>query len=126
MQLKDGICLFDKSQVFGWEEFIDEVYGEKLELLESYLDLNPEKGKNFIYNLLELIRKSDEKINIARFAYTLARIEPQADAELKVKEIYQEFRTKIYEWYKNDNGKDRQQLITAIYIYVYLTRKDER
>ena len=124
--VKDGICLFDKSQVFGWEEFIDEVYGEKLELLERYLNLNPEKGKNFIYNLLELIRKSDEKINIARFAYTLARIEPQADAELKVKEIYQEFRIKIYEWYKNDNGKDRQQLITAIYIYVYLTRKDER
>lgn len=124
--VKNGICLFDASQVFGWDEFIDEVCGEKLELLERYLNLNPEKGKNFIYNLLELIRNSDDKINIARFAYTLARIEPDEKAEQKVKDVYAEFRTKIYEWYKNDNGKDRQQLITAIYIYVYLTRKDER
>ena len=36
----------------------------------------PEKGKAFLYRILELIRgMEDDKINLARLAYTLARLE---------------------------------------------------
>lgn len=123
--VKNGICLFEEDKVFGWEEFINEVCKEKLDLIKRYLNINPDKGKNFIYNMLDLIRNEDDNINIARFAYTIARIEPEEKADDKVKEMYQEFRTKMYTWYKNENKKDKKQLITAIYLYVYLTRKED-
>lgn len=123
--VKNGICLFEEDKVFGWEEFVNEVCKEKLDLIERYLRLNSEKGKNFIYNMLDLIRNEDDKINIARFAYAIARIEPNSDAKDEVKEMYQEFRTKMYTWYKNENKKDKKQLITAIYLYVYLNREEE-
>ena len=75
----------------------------------------------FLYRLLELIRHREEKINLARFAYVLTRLEPE-----KNKEEYQIFSRKMYQWACDDEGsQDSQQLITAIYIYVYLHREED-
>ena len=43
---------------------------------------------NFLYNLLELIRNQDEKINFARVVYILSRLEPdKKDQALEKKNI---------------------------------------
>ena len=79
------------------------------------------RGKAFLYHLLEYIRNSDEKINIARFAYTLARLEPETEADTETKERYRKFAQNMYHWIQNK--KDRKSLITAIYLYVYSVRE---
>lgn len=39
------------------------------------------------------------------------------------KNAYQKFSEKMYLW--SQNPKDRKELLTAIYLYVYLNRKEE-
>ena len=50
-------------------------------------------------------------------------MEPKEDSDVEVRTAYRQFAKKMYEWSRNP--QDRRQLITAIYIYVYLNRKDD-
>ena len=77
-----------------------------------------------MYKMMNYIRHSDEKINLARFAYLLGRIEPAMDADEQRKLLYRRFAMKMYKWI-SDGGRDKEQLLTAIYIYVYLNRERE-
>ena len=75
---------------------------EKLDLINRYFAINHlEKGNSMLYKLLEYIRSlEDNKINLARYAYLLARLKPmQGDDEGKEK-IYQEFSQNMYRWMK--------------------------
>ncbi|MBR3623074.1 MAG: hypothetical protein IKN43_06985, partial [Selenomonadaceae bacterium] len=83
---------------------------------------NNERGKNFLYNLLELLRGKSERINFARYVYLLSRLEPDKSSGKKEKERYLEFANKMMLWHEND--EDVRQLKTAILLYVYLTRKE--
>ena len=67
------------------------------------------------------MRNMDEKINLARFAYVLARLEPVGEDKIDQREAYREFSRQMYYWIQGDS--DRKQLITAIYIYAYLHRE---
>jgi CRISPR-associated protein Csm1 len=125
---KNAISLFDARYTFHWDEFIDIIIQEKFELIKEYLEnFGKERGKAFLYRILSLIRATwdDEngKINIARFAYQLARIEPDKDATDEQRKIYNEFSKSMYQWIKNK--KDAKQLELAIYLYVYLLREKE-
>jgi len=91
--------------------------------LADFFDNNDNRGKAFLYHLLEYIRNSAEKINIARFAYTLARLEPDQRASQEEKQQYRSFAKKMYQWIGRE--EDRKQLITAIYIYVYSIRDEQ-
>ena len=123
---KNAITLFEAadSQRYDWQVFAEKVMGEKLQLLEQFFRTQQHtengRGKAFLYRLLQLLRSADEKINLARFAYTLARMEPKQNSPDY--SVYVNFSKAMYEWYLSEN--DRKQLITAIYIYVYLTRLD--
>lgn len=78
----------------------------------------------FLYRLLELIRAREDKINLARFAYMLSRLEPkESKVTIEIKDNYKRFEKTMYRWACNKT--DAQQLITAIYIYVYLHRKED-
>lgn len=119
---KNAISLFDESNTYSWNDFVQDVWKEKYQELAEFFDAqDQERGKAFLYHLLEYIRNSDEKINIARFAYTLARMEPDKDADTETKERYRMFSKKMYCWIQNE--KDRKSLITAIYLYVYSVRE---
>ncbi|MDR1834742.1 MAG: type III-A CRISPR-associated protein Cas10/Csm1 [Fusobacteriaceae bacterium] len=129
--LKNAVTLFDEKFTFSWDDFTENVLGEKLKLIQTFFD-DPKnaRGKNFIYNLLEYIRNADEKINIARYAYLLARMEPdqarfkgQDEAYKKQKAKYDEFKKKMYAWMKA--AEDRKRVILALYLYVYMTREKE-
>lgn len=117
---KNALTLFttDEKHIYKWNVFKEKVIEEKLKLLKAFFDKDEqnERGKAFLYKLLELIRASDkDRINIARFAYMLARLEPKKESSL-----YKEFSKKMYEWILRDD--DKKQLVTAIYIYIYLER----
>lgn len=117
---KNALSLFDPRQkhTYSWEVFDREIMGNKLRTLEKFFDEFEERGNSFLYNLVELLR-AEEEINLARYAYQLARLEPKhSDPRWR---NYREFADKMYAWAWNK--KDREELITAIYIYVYLNRE---
>lgn len=120
---KNAITLFDKNNSYHWDEFIDKVMGEKFATVSEFFSTVEDKGKSLLYNLLELFRNRDKKINIARMAYTLARMEPSGKVSEEEKAVYKNFKEKVYDWMFSDT--DTKQMITAIYIYSYLIRKEE-
>ncbi|MGL4484409.1 MAG: type III-A CRISPR-associated protein Cas10/Csm1 [Anaerovoracaceae bacterium] len=128
---KNSITLFEKGHTYGWSEFRQGVWDEKLKYIESYLskinaDSEDEKGNAMLYKLLELIRATnenpEEKINIARFAYFLARLEPGNNDSEEMQIEFADFRKKLYYWIRDK--REREKLITAIYLYVYLHREN--
>jgi CRISPR-associated protein Csm1 len=123
MDGKNAITLFDEENVYHWEVLIEKVLGEKFLVIDRFFENNEDRGKNFLYHLLDLLRNMDEPINIARLAYLLARMEPDEKADQTQQQLYKEFSRKIFEWARDDT--ERSQVITAIYIYVYLNRKEE-
>ncbi len=123
MEDKNAITLFDKDNSYHWDEFIEEVMGEKFAIISEFFSKVEDKGKSLLYNLLELFRNRDKKINIARMAYTLARMEPSGKAGEDEKSVYRNFKGKVYDWMFSE--RDTKQVITAIYIYSYLIRKEE-
>ena len=68
-------------------------------------------------NLIEnRLKSKDERINIARFAYTLARIRNNS----KNKENYLKFKEKLFNWIKDK--EDAKHLLTAINVIIYEER----
>lgn len=136
---KDGIALFgisdDEARVeaYKWQTFIDEVCGEKMRFLRSHFLFAAEDeknnsrlllGKSGLYRMLELLR-TEGPVQLARFAYVLARMDPGSQASEMRKKTYQEVRQTLYRWYKQP--KDRQELLTAIELIIYgLREKGEK
>ena len=120
---KNAVTLFDKSSTYHWNEFVEHVISEKMNALREFIDCHDSKGKSMLYNMLELIRKKNDgdRLNIARMAYLLARNRPTSDND-RIKK-HMELERKLYNWIQND--KDRRELITAIYIYVYVNRGND-
>ena len=123
MEGKNAVTLFEEEHSYHWEELINRVIGEKFKIIQNFFGTSEERGKNFLYGLLELLKNSEEKINLARLAYMLARLEPDRKAEEEQKEAYKIFSKKIYEWSLHE--KDRREAITAIYLYAYLIREGD-
>ena len=120
---KNSITLFDEYGTYGWDVFSDSVIGEKYREIRSFFEISEDRGKAFLYHLLELLRNHDQRINRARYVYLLSRMEPDRSASQEQKEAYQHFSQKMYEWFRSP--EDRRQVITAIYLYVYLKRERE-
>ena len=134
--LSDGVKHAEKGQegfdleindgTFTWDEFIKEVVGEKYKCIQEFFDDAGERGMNFLYNLLELIRNQDEKINFARVVYILSRLEPDKKDQALEKEKYQKFSQNMYKWIREAGtkymGKDARQLKVAMNMYSYMRR----
>lgn len=123
---KSCISLFtDKEDhTYKWVDFSQKVAGEKLKQLHVFFGFIPDpslqkRGNSFLYRMLELLR-DNKKINIARYAYTLARLEPPKTADEKYRILYRDFSSNMYKWMQDE--QDRKELMTAIYIYIYLNR----
>lgn len=123
LENKNAITLFDKDNTYHWDEFIENVMGEKFKVISEFFNTVEDKGKSLLYNLLELFRNRKVKINLARMAYTLARMAPSDRAEEKEKTAYKIFKEQVYNWMSTEH--DTRQAMTAIYIYSYLIRKEE-
>lgn len=121
---KNAVALFEASQRYSWDTFIDSVMGEKYKLIYDFFGSGrkseeSERGSSYMYNLLELMR-GGESINLARLAYFLARLAPGDKAPEEKKQLYRDFSRAIYGW--KHNKEECMQAITAIYIYDRNTR----
>ncbi len=121
LENKNAVTVFEEPGRYSWSIFTDQVIGEKFETIRRYFTITNQHGKVFLYHLLELLRESSEKFNRARFVYFLSRMEPERDEAPAEFDAYREFSDKMYLWALEK--EDRRQLITAIYLYVYLTRE---
>lgn len=117
---KNAITLFDESGTYTWTDFEKRVVGEKLTALKKFFANTEDHGKSFLYNILCYIRHCDDKINVARYAYLLSRMQPKNTDDKEQTENYKIFSQKLYDWIKNP--EDRKELVTAIYLYAYLKR----
>lgn len=123
VQGKNAITIFDETHSYPWKEFLTKVVDEKFCSVRDYFDATTDHGMAFLYHLTELLRNTGEKINIARYVYLLSRMEPDEKADPSVRERYRAFSRNMYQWSRTE--KDRRELITAIYLYVYLQRERE-
>lgn len=135
---KDAVALFGQinnnniNHIYSWDEFIDEILEDKYKFLKSVTRFEQEAGdeeeskKVFVgmskwYKLMnqlsKILNSDDKRLDIARFAYTLARIENND----KNKENYQKLKEKLFEYMKSK--KDSKQLLTVINLIIYEERK---
>ena len=133
---KNSVALFgetdeaesEETACYSWDVFENKVCGEKIAFLERCFNLEGDAsspklpaGKSLLYRLLTLLRSaSHDAIYLARFAYTLARMEPGAKASEPQHRCYDEARNQLYHWYQS--GDDRKQLITALELVIYHLR----
>ena len=111
----------EQGHIYAWDTFRTKVLTEKVGCLQSFFGRdNAEHGNALLYNLLALLREAEnDRINLARYAYLLARLSPKKNApDYK---LYEQFSHSMMDWALD--AVQRHQLITAIYIYVYQNRK---
>ena len=120
---KDAVTLFAPQEGlrFYWATLENGVLGEKYALLDAFFQgEDRQRGNAFLYRLLEYLRQGEDRLNLARCAYLLARLEPGESAAPAQKEAYRRFSQGFYRWALEPEG--RRQLIAAVYLYVYLHR----
>ncbi|NLM20813.1 MAG: type III-A CRISPR-associated protein Cas10/Csm1 [Peptococcaceae bacterium] len=130
---KNSISLFgmefDKGllvsrHTYDWDTFEKQVLGEKYAGIAAFFDTQEDYGSSFLYNILYLLHQAGEdRINIARLAYLLARREPGPNALTEEKEGYAKFSRNLYQWALVK--EDRRQLITALILYIYSRREEK-
>lgn len=115
------------KHIYTWADFEMKVCKEKMNYLLARLSFDDDKfnklsvGKSLIYRLMDLIQLADEdKLNIARFAYILARMQPKQDKDEQKRKVYEDFVSKMYQWI--NNNEDKKQLATALNLLVYYLR----
>lgn len=117
---KDSISLFDKAYTLKFDQFIDNVYNGKLKSIRYYFNIQDERGKSFVYRLIELLRNYD-RMNIARLAYYLTRLEDQTPKDKK--EEFRKFKDLFFSWYTGSDN-ERKEAEIALLLYIYEIRKD--
>ncbi len=121
---KNAVTLFDENGTYSWDIFVDRVIGDKFCEIASFFAVTEGYGKAFLYHVLELLRnRQEERFNRARYVYFLSRMEPERARPQKQKEAYEQFSRKMYKW--ADDQQDCREVITAIYLYIYLNREKE-
>ena len=123
---KDAVCLFESAHCYGWNTFTGRVLGEKKAVLDAFFGIRERaRGTAFLYRTLDLLRAAqdpkDGKLQLARYAYLLARLEPPRTSPAFG--AYRTFADKMYRWALNKT--DRAELITAIYLHVYENREGD-
>ena len=123
---KDAVSIFapGEGHAYTWAEFETRVLGEKAALLESFFgDSDNKRGNTFLYAIHELLSEASacpgKSMPLARLAYLLSRLSPARNSPGWNR--YEMFSRKMYQW-ALDAGH-RRQLVTAIQLFAYKTRK---
>ncbi len=129
----DGVLKEGKTAlpIFRWHTFEDKVWREKIGFIKSHFILEGinekeppagkiKSGKSLLYRLLGLL--TAEKFNLARFAYTLARLAPQGKMTEEEQKTYEEIRMQFFRWGRADT-EERLQLETALRLVIYRMRE---
>lgn len=120
---------------YKWDEFTGQVCGEKAACLMRWFSFKDKDkggkaggdrltaGTAFLYRLLELARErlGGERMPLAQLAYTVARREPKRESPAY--QTYLEAKEKLYYWFLNQ--EQCRQLLTALYLVLYMNRRGE-
>lgn len=117
---------FEKLKfVYSWQDFkyIEQTIA-RIKTLCYFKEEDKDDNKilfstSIMYKLLNLI-ESEDNINLARFAYTIARIEPQKKEHLKEKFLI--LKKLLYDLYKNDKLK----LLAILNLIIYEHRNNKK
>lgn len=126
---KDELNKLRCKHIYHWQEFTDEVCADKLQFLMQHLGFADEQNKlkagmSLLYRLHGLIEdadKDEDRVSIARFAYTLGRMQPGDKKNTVLQQCYEEFSQQLYKWYRS--AADRKQLYTALDLLIYYRRE---
>lgn len=116
-----GINVEKLKFVFSWEKFdYIETIINKIKSICYFNEYDKDSNKimfstSIIYKLLNLITNEDT-INLARFAYTIARLEPEKDEKLK--EQFIKLKELLYKLYK----EEKLVLLTILNLIIYENR----
>ena len=138
---KDSIALFGESTefrnasekeavaVFKWNEFEENVCNDKLQFLLHHFAMEGittdtgetlQVGKTLLYRLLTLMTTPRSgSFNLARFAYTIARLEPDKRNARRLP-CYHKVREKLFGWAREEKSKN--ELAAAIRLIIYRLR----
>jgi CRISPR-associated protein Csm1 len=122
---KDSICLFADQFVFKYDDFINNVLHDKLVVIQNFFANESERGKAFIYKLLDLIRQRDsqDRIAFSRLAYYLARLEDTLKDDAASQQKFSAFKRQMKDWFDDDQQIKAVEL--ALMLYVYEIRKED-
>ena len=117
---KDRVALFTPDNIYCLDDFIDEIYEDKLVQIRRFFFQETSFGKGSIYHLLDLIRTRNEKdrISFARLVYYLSRLESRTDH----KDDFKRFKEAMINWF--DSADQIKQVETALTLYLYEVRED--
>ena len=129
---KNAVTLFspEEGHTYSWIDLRTRVIAEKKNEIRSCLKNSGERGTAFLYNILEMVRNSSDRLNVARLAYLHGRLSPQDDPKKPEKHeqylAYQRFEKNLMDWIKlSGREEERQQFITAAELYVYENRNTD-
>ena len=127
-----GAAEKENAAVYTWDEFIEKVHGEKIKFLMEHMLLdgingNSKRndripaGKSLLYRLMNLLQgDAGDRMDLARFAYTLARLKPK---EKELQPCYEKVRSWFYQWAVKE--EERKELVTALQFIIYRMRDKE-
>jgi CRISPR-associated protein Csm1 len=124
---RNRVTLFSSEFCYEWDVFRKNILEEKYKCIKDFFNEEDKsyenesenaRGTAFLYRILELIRNAENKINLARLAYMLTRLEPHQE-ERKLQ--YKKFSESVMKWATDKTT--RKELELAIIIYVYEKRK---
>lgn len=122
----------ENAAVYTWDEFIEKVHGEKIKFLMEHMLLDGingnnkrndriPTGKSLLYRLMNLLQgAAGDRMDLARFAYTLARLKPK---EKELQPCYEKVRSRFYQWAVKE--EERKELVTALQFIIYRMRDKE-
>lgn len=126
-----GAAEKENAAVYTWDEFIEKVHGEKIKFLMEHMLLDGingnnkrndriSAGKSLLYKLMNLLQgAAGDRMDLARFAYTLARLRPK---EKELQPCYEKVRGRFYQWAVKE---ERKELVTALQFIIYRMRDKE-
>ena len=127
-----GAAEKENAAVYTWDEFIEKVHGEKIKFLMEHMLLDGingnnkrndriSAGKSLLYKLMNLLQgAAGDRMDLARFAYTLARLKPK---EKELQPCYEKVRSRFYQWAVKE--EERKELVTALQFIIYRMRDKE-
>ncbi|UUX33726.1 type III-A CRISPR-associated protein Cas10/Csm1 [Fundicoccus culcitae] len=122
---KNAICLFDAENTFNFDEYIDDIQNNYLEVVTTYFNTLTLRGKSFVYKLLQLIeeRNEVEKISFARLAYTIARLEDETKkTKVSSLDVFNTFKQTLMQAFSSE--KEIKKFGMALRLYIYKERKE--
>lgn len=106
---KNKMTLWTVDKIYDWDTFDQVILQKKLPIIRATIEQSEGHGRNFVFNMYQYFKEASQ-INIARFAYSLAR-----------SNVPDKYASLFFEWIRDEEA--RTHFITALGYYIYEIRE---